>query len=351
MYRIEISPGEETVLRTIEELATAIKNGLVTTRSRIYHNASQKWLPIEFHPHYKKALATPDHRPRPIPAAPAAALQLPTPVPPPEPARPPTPVLVAAPVPGRPAAPRRNVGFLLPAVVASLPLIEVELPELTYPEAPVAPARASYPSPTVPLPVARRRTTGSRPLLYAGAAVTLVVVGYLATTVAPSGQVAAEPAPAVAEVPAPQPGPEPSPPEGAELAPASIPEAPPASASVPSPAPPPAPPPAAVSTPAPAPALVPALTTAGARAGPPSQAWSSSAGATTPLPLPAPPAPVSAAPPPAITPAPAALDLTVPSLPGADSMAPLRSTRDTGAIGRILKAVGATKASEVKPAQ
>jgi hypothetical protein len=67
--------------------------------------------------------------------------------------------------------------------------------------------------------------------------------------------------------------------------------------------------------------------------------------------LPAPPAPVSAAPAPAITPAPAALDLTVPSLLVADSMAPVRSTRDTGAIRRILKAVGATKASEVKPAQ
>ena len=56
MYRIELAPGEETVFRTIEELAVAVRNGLVTTRCRIYHNASQKWLPIEFHPHYKKAL-------------------------------------------------------------------------------------------------------------------------------------------------------------------------------------------------------------------------------------------------------------------------------------------------------
>ena len=59
MYRIEVKPGEESVFRTIEELATAIRNGLVTPRARIFHNASQKWLPIEFHPHYKKALQLP----------------------------------------------------------------------------------------------------------------------------------------------------------------------------------------------------------------------------------------------------------------------------------------------------
>ena len=62
MYRIELAPGEETVFRTIEELAIGVRNGLVTPRCRIYHNASQKWLPIEFHPHYKKALALPASR-------------------------------------------------------------------------------------------------------------------------------------------------------------------------------------------------------------------------------------------------------------------------------------------------
>jgi hypothetical protein len=59
MYRIELKPGEESVFRTIEELAIGIRNGLITPRARIYHNASQKWLPIEFHPHYKKALDLP----------------------------------------------------------------------------------------------------------------------------------------------------------------------------------------------------------------------------------------------------------------------------------------------------
>ena len=55
MYRVELSPGEETAFRSIEELAVAIKRGVVTSRARIWHNASGKWLPIEFHPHYKIA--------------------------------------------------------------------------------------------------------------------------------------------------------------------------------------------------------------------------------------------------------------------------------------------------------
>lgn len=55
MYRIELSPGEEAAFRSIEELAVAIKRGVVTSRARIWHNASSKWLPIEFHPHYKIA--------------------------------------------------------------------------------------------------------------------------------------------------------------------------------------------------------------------------------------------------------------------------------------------------------
>jgi hypothetical protein len=57
MYRIELSPGEETVFRSIEELAVAIKRGVVTPRARIYHNASSTWLPIQFHPHYKVAVS------------------------------------------------------------------------------------------------------------------------------------------------------------------------------------------------------------------------------------------------------------------------------------------------------
>src|SRR4051794_28022813 len=55
MYRIELSPGDETAFRSIEELAVAIRRGIVTSRARIWHNASGNWLPIEIHPHYKIA--------------------------------------------------------------------------------------------------------------------------------------------------------------------------------------------------------------------------------------------------------------------------------------------------------
>ena len=56
MYRIEFEPGDIGVFRSVEEIATAIKSGAITSRSRIYHQATDKWLPIEFHPHYKRAL-------------------------------------------------------------------------------------------------------------------------------------------------------------------------------------------------------------------------------------------------------------------------------------------------------
>jgi hypothetical protein len=59
MYRIELSPGEETAFRSIEELAVAIRRKVVTSRARIYHNATNKWLPIQFHPHYKIASTMP----------------------------------------------------------------------------------------------------------------------------------------------------------------------------------------------------------------------------------------------------------------------------------------------------
>jgi hypothetical protein len=56
MYRIEFEPGDVGVFRSVEEVATAIKSGVITSRARIYHQATDKWLPIEFHPHYKKAV-------------------------------------------------------------------------------------------------------------------------------------------------------------------------------------------------------------------------------------------------------------------------------------------------------
>ena len=90
-----------------------------------------------------------------------------------------------------------------------------------------------------------------------------------------------------------------------------------------------------------------AITSAPARSGPPSQAWSSSSGATAPL-LPTGPArsptPAVANPAigsaPEIAPPPVTVELEVPKLPAADSLAPAKAQRDTAAIKRILKAVG-----------
>jgi hypothetical protein len=74
MYRIELSPGEETAFRTIEELAVAIRRNVVTSKARIFHNATNKWLPIQFHPHYKIAVAMPLTQADLVAGAPVAPL-------------------------------------------------------------------------------------------------------------------------------------------------------------------------------------------------------------------------------------------------------------------------------------
>ena len=82
MYRIELSPGEETAFRTIDELAVAIRRGVVTSKARIWHNATSKWLPIQFHPHYKTAAAMPLSQADLVagpPVTPLSALNIPDP--------------------------------------------------------------------------------------------------------------------------------------------------------------------------------------------------------------------------------------------------------------------------------
>ena len=56
MYRIELAPGEEALFKSIDEMAAGIANGVIKSNARIWHQTSAKWLPIEFHPHYKIAL-------------------------------------------------------------------------------------------------------------------------------------------------------------------------------------------------------------------------------------------------------------------------------------------------------
>jgi hypothetical protein len=104
MYRIEVIPGEETVFRTIEELAIGIRNGVITPRARIFHQASQKWLPIGLHPHYKKALEMPLASASPAPVAtttplPASSRQKSPPPPPPSPTQGHSPVRSPEPKP------------------------------------------------------------------------------------------------------------------------------------------------------------------------------------------------------------------------------------------------------------
>jgi len=73
MYRIEFEPGDVGVFRSVEEIATAIKSGVITPRARIYHQATDKWLPIEFHPHYRQALEIATGTAAPPPSGPTAA--------------------------------------------------------------------------------------------------------------------------------------------------------------------------------------------------------------------------------------------------------------------------------------
>ena len=84
---MSIETGWVDADRGVGELAVGIRNGLVTPRARIYHNASQKWLPIGLHPHYKKAME--------LPAVPV--VEPPT-VPPYEPPPPPPASLLPPPV-------------------------------------------------------------------------------------------------------------------------------------------------------------------------------------------------------------------------------------------------------------
>ncbi len=161
MYRIELAPGEEALFRNMDELAKGIHSGVIGPHARIWHAASNKWLPIDFHPHYKIA----KERPAPLAAAPkpiveprsAAPIQTRMPAPP----VPPAPTPAAAPAP---ASRTRDLEFIelepprapkpagIPSHVGSLVFLEMPSPEASTPkhiealvamaaEAPVPPVR------------------------------------------------------------------------------------------------------------------------------------------------------------------------------------------------------------------
>ena len=166
MYRIEVIPGEETVFRTIEELAIGIRNGVITPRARIFHQASQKWLPIGLHPHYKKALEMPLASASPAPVTtttplPASSRQKSPPQPPPSPPRghssvrspEPKPVPSTSPVtPELKIAPKHPAADTIPApkpspIVAMQREVLRDLPVLLIPEPAAQPAPQPAPLP------------------------------------------------------------------------------------------------------------------------------------------------------------------------------------------------------------
>lgn len=78
MYRIKLGSGEEAVFRSTEELAVAVRTGVVSPMAEVFHNAANRWLPIHVHPDYRAAA---------LAHVPAAMEELPTPAAPEGPTR------------------------------------------------------------------------------------------------------------------------------------------------------------------------------------------------------------------------------------------------------------------------
>jgi hypothetical protein len=353
MYRIEVARGEETVFRTIEELATAIRNGVVTNRARIYHAASQKWLPIEFHPHYKKALELPagspsaeptpskgpaprSSGPRSMPTAtpPAPAQQHPAPVQHhPSPAQQhPSPVQhhpapaqhQPAPVKQQSLAIQHNLApVTIPPPVPS-PVLELTRPTFTQPrvaepemalalEEPPPPPALEEPAPSATQP---SRSWIRRPIqLTVIGAIAIVCTRVVVSAAAPGSEARSlaetAPPPTLGQATA-----APVTPVINEKQPGAVLTA--------------------------GPAFSPAIVTSAeaAKAPPPA-----SAPAKRPAPTAAPADSIQA-----IDPAPTAVDLALPAVPAGDSLAFTSTTSDSGAIGRILRAVTSTKPAPIKAA-
>lgn len=140
MYRIELTPGEEALFRNIEEFAKAIHSGVIKSHARIWHGASNKWLPVDFHPHYKIA------KQRPVSALTAMVAELVPPAPAPAPASPFAPPSAAPAVPAAAVVPEPVSAE--PTSVAPVPIAAPPAPT------PVAPA---------PTPVAQAARVPSKP--------------------------------------------------------------------------------------------------------------------------------------------------------------------------------------------
>ena len=297
MYRIELKPGEETVFRTIEEMATGIRHGLITPRARIFHSASQKWLPIEFHPHYKKAMNMPATKSGETPAIVVPSAPAPVAIFTPRPA----PVPAFAPPP-----------LAAPAVVSPVAV----LPPVVYHEQVVEeiPLPAAYVS--LDPPDAGR----FRPIHLAIAAAVLLAGAYLALSAAAPSRRDSNAVAAYSQTPQPT-----------NVLPATMQPVVPAPVVVAE----------KIDSSPPRPAAQVAARTGGPTFGPPAAPPAAPAARTRTMVTSigaSPPAPAATDSATAIEPAPSEVDLSVPSLPLGDSLAPAAST-GSNAMGGILRAV------------
>ena len=223
MYRIELAPGEEALFRNMDELAKGIHSGVISPHARIWHAASNKWLPIDFHPHYKiaKERPAPLAAPKPVvePRNPAPAqIHVAMPVPA-------APAPVSMPVPAAPApvsvARSRELQFIevepprapkstgLPSHVGSLVFLESPAPEAATPkhiealvamaaEAPAAPVREAAELPEVTIDISAPPSRFSRRSIGMAAAGLVTVAGFTAMLMSKGPAAAADPEMAVA---------------------------------------------------------------------------------------------------------------------------------------------------------
>ena len=216
MYRIELAPGEEALFRNMDELAKGIHSGVIGPHARIWHGASNKWLPIDFHPHYKIA----KERPAPLAAAPKPVLEprAAQPVAAPAPIRMPAPVPAPAPAAPTPVAASRtrDLDFIqvepprapkpssFPNHLGSLVFLESPAPEAATPkhiealvaiaaEAPAAPVRHETEAAEVTIDISAPPLRFSRRTIGIAAAGLVATAGLTAMLMSRSPEPSAEP--------------------------------------------------------------------------------------------------------------------------------------------------------------
>lgn len=65
MYLVEIETGREAIYDSVKALGAAIRRGEVGPHARIFHRTSSSWIPITFHPEYRKVAAALANEPLP----------------------------------------------------------------------------------------------------------------------------------------------------------------------------------------------------------------------------------------------------------------------------------------------